>query len=386
MIRRVLFFLVETGWAAAWAVHLGAPQALPLLPLAGLGAGLARRQHVVSLLVWIAGIAAGVLLAGYTGAAVAVLALWRGATPPDPDQPRAFERIWVALAALTALTLVAPVWSWTVPAVLAVGLLAALEATRVPGVEPVSRLRLAGALALMGLAVGLVAAGVVLWAPWHWLTGVVTWLIDRLGFLAQGLVYLMRSLLHIPKQAHPVRGAANRLPHRPRPTPQASSNVLAAIFYVVTGLLLVALTYWGVRALSRLGTPTVDDVAEAIRREQLGATPYRGGGRATFTRRVVQLRMRLLARRRLGPGQHETVREWVRRLYGDQAGAVEVHQHYEAVRYGGEPDGADRARHVHRQWPSEPKEVPADVSPSTGPRRRRGRARGRGNGSGGNRA
>jgi len=347
MIRRVLVFILEVFWVAAWGWHFGAGWALAVMALAGLAAGLTRRRGGLAVLAWLAGLGAGVLTAGAWGAGLAVYALWRGASPPNPDRPAIYERLALAIAGLAALTFAAPSFAWTLPVILLVGLVAALEANRDPSMDPTPHLRLAGVLALVGAAAGLVAVGLVLWSPWQVLDGLGRLLVLAIGHLAA----LVSHPLHLPgaKQHSPQRDAG-RNPFQPH----AGKLTSPWPVYAALAVLAAVLAYFGVRALSHLGLPAVERTP-GLDREQMDVNAFarRYGTRATLTRRVVQLKMRVLGRNRSGPRAGETVREWLRRLYGsDEAAAVAPL--YEEVRYGGVADDVGRSRRAYRLWPRRP--------------------------------
>lgn len=354
-MRRVLTFVLEVGWLAPWAVRLGVGDVAWLLALAGLGGGLARRRGPVAMAVWLVLLVAAGLLGGVWGAAFVLVALWRGASPSDPDHPAVFERLGIALVGSAALAVNQHAYLWLLPAVLVVGLGTALATSREPGVDFRVHLRLAGMLAAVGLLAGLVVLGVAAWAPWQYLAGAVRFLLFLIG-------HIFPSFGHGPPLHHP---GASHVAKRPAPRKHLRRSTLNPLpLVIVGGLLALAFVYYAVRVLSRLSWPTPDRSTEdgdALVVEHLEAGPR---GRATLTRRVVQSRMRMMARRRRGPAPGETVREWLQRLYGSVGSAplTELSRLYEEVRYGGQRDDGARAALARRLWPDPPAETPSGSS------------------------
>jgi hypothetical protein len=125
------------------------------------------------------------------------------------------------------------------------------------------------------------------------------------------------------------------------------------------GLALFALgLWWRRRWLARWDSGSDDVAAGSEPRARIPASPM---GLATgetdivqHTRRWVKSRMQRASQTPHRYQPYETVREWLRRVYGDQAvrSAVVL---YEEVRYGRVPDSAERAAAVARLWPRKPK-------------------------------
>ncbi len=351
-MRRILTFVLEVGWVAAWALRLGVGEVVPVMAVAGLAAAWARRRGAWALLVWVAMVAAGAWAAGPWGVLFAVVALWRGASPIDPEHPAVYERLAIAIGGAAILAANAPAYTWVMPVMLAVGLVTALATTREPDVPLGTHVRLAGWLAAAGLAAGLVVLGLVAWAPWQYLGGAVRALLFAIGHLLPSVGLHLHTAKPPTSHVHPRR---NRPPHE---RPGKARNPLPLL--ILAGLVVLTGAYFAVRALARAGWPELER-SDRVDRERLEADPLAAGagGRAVLTRRVVQRHMRLFARTRQRPGAAETVREWLGRLYGDTAGDVvpRLGELYEAVRYGGVPDDAARARAAQQLWPPKP---PAD--------------------------
>ncbi len=356
-MRRLLTFILEVSWLAAWALRLGVGEAVPVMAVAGLASAWSRRRGVWALLVWVAMVVVGAFAAGPWGVLFSVVALWRGASPIDPEHPAVFQRIAIAVGGAAILAVNAPQYTWVVPVVLAVGLVTALATTREPHVPLGSHVRLAAWLAAAGLVVGLLVLGLATWAPWQYLDGAVRAALFAIGHLIPS--FKLHS--HIPKPSSPVQPHHKRHPQRQPGKPRSPLPLLIA-----AGVVLLVGAYFVVRALARVGWPELERT-DNLDREGLAADPLAAsGGRAVLTRRVVQRHMRLLARTRQHPHTGETVREWLGRLYGDTAADVvpRLGALYEAVRYGGVADDATRARTAQRLWPAAP---PAVVESPGGP-------------------
>ncbi len=362
-MRRLLTFILEVSWLAAWALRLGVGEVVPVMAVAGLAAAWSRRRGVWALLVWVVMVVAGAFVAGPWGVLFSVVALWRGASPIDPEHPAVFQRIAIAVGGTAILAVNAPEYTWVLPVVLGVGLVAAVATTVEPAVPLGTHVRLAGWLAAAGLLVGLVVLGLAAWAPWQYLGGPVRALMFAIGHLIPS--FHLHS--HIPKPSSPVQPPHKRHPQRRPVTAQSPLPLLIA-----GGVVLLVGAYFAVRALARAGWPELERT-DNVDRERLAVDPLAApGGRAVLTRRVVQRHMRLLARTRQRPGTGETVREWLGRLYGDTAADVvpRLGELYEAVRYGGVTDDATRARTAQRLWPAAPPtaaESPGDPEDSQPP-------------------
>ncbi len=350
MTARVMVWILEVGWAAAWALHLGVgwvPVAL-MVPSA-LGAGVLRPQRTLAVPMWALGALAGILTGQWLGGILLLYAMWRGASPPNLEHPAVYERLELAMVGTAALTYVDRTWAWTLPAALVFGLGTTLEVHRDPGTPRRMQLRLAGVLALAGAVGGLVVLAVVVFAPW-------TLAVRLLAELALATFYLFGFITALPfpkkklfKKKFLVGKGKAHLAH--------SAPVVPWLVLLVGALVLVAVVVYVVRhgrrrRPRRLATP---DAAEArLDRDAVEPQPFRRGpgGQTVLTRRVVQARMRRGAQRRFGPRRGETVREWLGRVYGPRAAALAAY--YEEVRYGGQPDGRGRARTLQSQWPKDP--------------------------------
>lgn len=350
MTARVMVWILEVGWAAAWALHLGVgwvPVAL-MVP-AALGAGVLRPQRTLAVPMWVLGALAGVLTGQWLGGILLLCAMWRGASPPDLEHPAVYERLELAMVGTAALTYVDRTWAWTLPAALLFGLGTTLEVHRDPGTPRRMQLRLAGVLALAGAVGGLVVLAVVVFAPW-------TLLVRLLAELALAVFYLFGFITSLPfpkkktlfKTKSPVGKGKAHIAH--------IAPVVPWLVLLVGALVLIAVVVYVVRHWRRrprrVATP---DAAEPrLHRDAVEPKQFlRGpGGQTVLTRRVVQARMRRGARRRFGPRRGETVREWLGRVYGPRAAALAAY--YEEVRYGGQPDGRKRARTLQSQWPKDP--------------------------------
>ncbi len=348
-MRRTLTFILEVGWVAAWALRLGVGEVVPVMAVAGFAAAWSRRRGAWALLVWVVMVAAGALAAGPWGVLFAVVALWRGASPIDPEHPAVYERIAIAVGGAAILAANTPAYTWVLPVVLGVGLVTALATTREPDIPLGTHVRLAVWLAAAGLVAGLVVLGLAAWAPWQYLGGAVRALLFAIGHL----------LPTVGLHTHVAKPPTSHVhPRRNRPPQQRSGTATNPWpFLILIGLVVLTGAYFAVRALARAGWPELER-ADNVDREGLPVDPLAAaaGGRAVLTRRVVQRHMRLLARTRQRPETGETVREWLGRLYGDTAGDVvpRLVDLYEAVRYGGVADDAARARTAQRLWPAAP--------------------------------
>jgi hypothetical protein len=349
IIRRPLLWLLEVGWVGAWALHYGAGWSVALMPLSAIGAATLRRRPLWAILFWMVALGAGALAGQVWGAVLAGVAMWRGASPPDPDRPAVYERLAVCVAGLAALTFADGALAWTLPVALGLGLWAALEVNRDPGAHPAPQIRLAGVLALLGAGAGIVVLALVAWSPWSGAGTLVHWILLEVGHLAG----LIQQAIGLKAPAHHHVGHPGTTPKR-RPARKAQGakvNFLPLTIFLV--LLGAALVYLAARALARLGAPTLERTPDVrLDRETLDPTRLerRFGGRVTFTRRVVQMRMRFMARRRQGPLAGETVREWLGRVHGPNHAD---HSHlYEEVRYGGVVDDAERSRLMRQGWPA----------------------------------
>lgn len=344
-MRRVLTFILEVGFLAAWALRLGVAEVVPVMAVAGLAAAWARRRGAWALLVWVVLVVAGAFVAGPWGVLFSVVALWRGASPIDPEHPAVYQRIAIAIGGAAILAVNAPAYTWVVPVVLGVGLVTALATTVEPDVALGTHVRLAGWLAAAGILVGLVVLGLAAWAPWQYLGGLVRALLFGIGHLIPSF----GVHAHVPKPSSPVHPHHNRHPQRRPGKPRSPLPLL-----IFAGLVLLTGAYFAVRALARVGWPELERT-DNVDREGLEIDPRAAaaGGRTVLTRRVVQRHMRLLARTQHRPETGETVREWLGRLYGDTAADVvpRLVELYEAVRYGGVADDATRARTAQRLWP-----------------------------------
>ncbi len=353
-MRRALIFALEVGWLAAWAVRLGVGDVAWLMAAAGLGAGLARRRGPVAMVVWLAVLVAGGLLGGVWGVGLVLVALWRGASPFDPEHPAVFERLGIAVVGGAALAVNQHAYLWVLPAVLVLGLATALATSHEPGMDARVHVRLAGMLAAAGLLAGLVVLGLAAWAPWQYLAGPVRAVLFLIG-------HLLPSFAHgLPPHHQAPPHVAKRPPQPKRPRPRTTASLLPLL--IVGGILALGFVYYAVRFLSRLGWPTWEESHsgdEALVVEHLEAGRRE---RVTLTRRVVQQHMRGLAHRRRGPEPAETVREWLARLYGSASPAnlAQLSRLYEEVRYGGQMDDALRAAAARRLWPEAPPTSPAE--------------------------
>jgi len=355
MIARVTVWLLEVGWVAAWALHLGVGWVpIALMAPAAMAAGLLRRRTVLAGAVWVVAAAVGALLSHVWGAAPVLYAMWRGASPPDPEHPAVFARLNVALAGTASLTYVSPSWAWTIPATLILALASSVEVHRDAETPRHLQLQAAGWLASLGAAAGLATLAVVLSPLWH-----------LVGTLFRGILYnagplsfnALSRLLGSPVP-HVGRRKPVHLRHLLHPKPVAAMHHAPAgnltwLWLGLGALVLGGLLGYLVHRQRRLPTgPGPRDAAEE-RLARSCVDPSSGIPDASqavvLTRRVVQTQMRREAQRRLGPQRGETVREWMGRLYGSDAAALA--SLYEEVRYGGLVDDVRRARTLQTAWP-----------------------------------
>ena len=356
MIARVLVWLLEVGWVAAWALHLGVGWVpIALMAPAAMAAGLLRGRTALAGAVWVVAAAVGALLGHVWGAAPVLYAMWRGASALDPEHPAVFARLNVALAGTASLTYVSPSWSWTIPAALVLALASSVEVHRDAGTPRHLQLGAAGWLASLGAAAGLATLAVVLSPLWI-LAGT---LFRRILYNAGPLSFSALSLLLGPPAPHPGRRKprvhVRRLVH-PQPGAtmhHAPAGNLTWLWLALGALVLGGLLGYLVHRQRRppAGPGPRDAAEERLARSRVDppseipdASPA-----VVLTRRVVQTQMRREAQRRLGPQRGETVREWMGRLYGSAGAAVAAF--YEEVRYGGITDDATRARTLHTAWP-----------------------------------
>lgn len=353
MIARALVWMLEVGWAAAWALHLGAGW-LPLAAAvpAALAAAQLRRQPAIAAPAWLLGAAAGALTGSPWGALLVLYAMWRGASPPDPDHPAIYERLELALAGAAALTYVDHTWAWTLAAALLLGLATTLEVHRDPGTPTRLQLGLATVLAALGAAAGVAMLAVGVLAPW----GVLGALLRELAFI---ILALFSFISPLPPPALPKLKKPKGSGHKFKPKVVHVTHYLAGVLLVLAATATAAAIWylWQKHRPTPRGPrrPGPRDAAEArLDRDTWVEGPLARGAapRTTLTRRVVQTQMRRAARRRLGPRRGETLREWLRRIHG--ASAARLASLYEEVRYGGAADDAARARALQRRWPPDP--------------------------------
>lgn len=364
MIARALLWVLEVGWAVAWALHFGAGWGqVALMVPAAIAAGVLRRRRPWAVGAWVLGAAAGAVAGPLWGAGLVLYAMWRGASPPDPDRPRVYERIEVALAGTAVLSLVDGALAWTMPAALAVGLVTTLEVHRDRETPRALQLRLAGALALVGTAAGLVVLAIVLFVPWS-----LALVLFR--DIALVMLYLFSFISPLARPKSPFakdQGHGHAKPKHPPHHPRIVPHLVLPPTWVFVALAAVALAVLAYR-LIHTRWPSVSQVARDASEENLERDPFhlrRSGqaarGGSVLTRRVVQGRMRWGRRRRVGPLRHETVREWIERVYGAPAAALA--SLYEEVRYGGVADDSRRARALQTRWPADPE--PPNDKPTT---------------------
>lgn len=358
MTARAMVWILETGWVAAWALHLGVgwvPVAL-MVP-AALGAGVLRPQRPLAVPMWVLGALAGVVTGQWLGGLLLLYAMWRGTSPPDLEHPALYERLELAMVGTAALTYVDRTWAWTLPAALLFGLGTTLEVHRDPGTPRHLQLRLAGFLALAGAVGGLVVLALVVFAPW-------TLAVRLLAELGLAIFYLFGFITSLPfpktkklLKKKLFKGKSKAHLHPP-------VHVVPWLVLLIGALALIAVVVYVIRVWRRPShRVAVRDAAESrLDRDAVDPEPFlRGvGERTVLTRRVVQARMRRGALRHFGSLRGETVREWMRRVYGPPAAALAAY--YEEVRYGGRPDDRARARTVKNQWPRDPSTPEGAVS------------------------
>lgn len=359
MIARGLVWVLEVGWVALWALHLGlGGMPIALMAPAAVAAGLLRRRPALAVPVWLLAAGLGALAGHGWGAAPVLIALWRGASPPDREHPAVFERLAVALLATASLTYVSSDWSWAIPAALAVALAAALEIQRDPGTPRALQLDAAGRLGALGAAVGLAVLALLLSPPGNLAAQLLRRALGLSGPHPYGNAFLgIRGRGRVLKRLRRL----SRL-HHPAPPPHAATSL--TWLWIALGALAVGglLVYLLGRQRRRPLGPGLRDAAEArLARGGLGGPPGAPTGTpaVALTRRVLQTRMQREGRRRRGPKRGETVREWMQRLYGEAAAALAPL--YEDVRYGGVADDAERAQALDAEWP---REDPAMTRPS----------------------
>lgn len=351
MIGRALLWALEVGWLAAWALHFGAGWDVVVMPLAAIAVAQVRPHRAWAVPAWILGMAAGALTGGWWGVLLVLAAMWRGASPPHRDQPAVYERVAIAIIGAAPLAIVATAWAWTLPAAVGVGLVAALDLSRDPATDRTAQLRVAGALALVGVAAGLVVVAFVALVPLQAAFPLLRAVLDAIGHM---IAFFISVFHHGSGRVH--------LQNAPEKAGQTKSNTHAPAtpvwVFVAAVVLAVGVVVLAVVALSRVAAPRRRGPTESdddrVEREAMDLTRRHQtyGVRALLTRRVVLLRMRRAERRRAGPGRGETVREWLGRVYGGQTGALAAL--YEEVRYGGAPDDPRRARAVQDRWPKRP--------------------------------
>lgn len=344
MIGRALLWVLEVGWMAAWALHFGAGWDVAVMPLAAIAAEQARTRRAWAVPVWILGAAAAAVTGGWWGVLLVLAAMWRGASPPRRDQPAVYERMAIAIIGAAPLAVVAAGWAWTLPAAVALGLLAALDLHRDPATDRTAQLQLAGLLALAAAAAGLVVLAVVAAAPLQLAFPLLRAVLDAIGHivaffvthLSNGRAPKLFQKFYFPT----VRHLRTHLHHQPPPP---------WWFYVAAALVVAAGLATALVALARVAKPVRraaggDGRVKQVEREWLDprGVHHLYGPRVALTRRVVQILMRRAERRQRGPAPGETVREWLGRLYGAPAGDTAAL--YEEVRYGGVSDDAARAR------------------------------------------
>ncbi len=363
MMGRALLWVLEVGWLAAWALHFGAGWDVAVMPLAAIAAAQVRPHGAWAVPAWILGMAAGALTGGWWGVFLVLTALWRGASPPHRDQPAVYERVAIALIGAAPLAIVAAAWAWTLPTAVALGLVAALDLNHDPATDRTAQLRVAGTLALVGAAAGVVVVGFVALLPLSAVFPLVRALLDGIGHV---VAFLVSAVNHGRGRVHLQNVYAGRAGH-----PTSTTHAPATPLWVFVGAVVLAVgaVVLAVVALRRVVPPRrrAPGTSDEGRVEREAMDPARGhrmyGVRAVLTRRVVQSRMRHAERRRAGPGRGETVREWLGRVYGVPTGALA--SLYEEVRYGGAPDDPGRARTVQRHWPTDPGQ-PRDLGKGEG--------------------
>ena len=358
MMGRALLWVLEVGWLAAWALHFGAGWDVAVMPLAAIGAAQVRPLRAWAVPAWILGIAAGALTGGWWGVLLVLVAMWRGASPPHREQPAVYERMAIAIIGAAPLAIAAASWAWTLPTAVAVGLVAALDLHYDPATGRTAQLRVAGALALVGAAAGLVVVGFVALVPLQAAFPLLRAGLDDIGRAVAFFVTALRvgKAPHLFQQVYfgPVRPIRTHLHHQP-PTPLWF--LLLAALGIAGGLALALVRTAQTVPPPRRGPGSRDDDRVERQAMELARRRRLYGMRAVLTRRVVQLRMRRAERRRAGPRRGETVREWLGRVYGGPTGALStLAALYEEVRYGGVGDDAPRAREVQRRWPTESEE------------------------------
>ncbi len=354
MIGRALLWVLEVGWVAAWALPFGAGWDVAVMPLAAIAAEQARTRRAWAVPVWILGIAAAAVTGGWWGLPLVLIAMWRGASPPRRDQPAVYERVALAMIGAAPLALVAASWAWMLPAAVAVGLLAALVLHRDPATDRAAQLQLAGLLALAAAAAGLVVLAAVPATPLELAFPLLRAVLDAIGHLVAFFVTLLsngRAPKLFQKVYFPPGGHIRTHLHH-QPPPPLWLYVAAAL--VLAGALATALV-----ALARVAKPAPRATAgegrdQQVERERMDPRRVHRlyGLRVALTRRVVQARMRRAERRQRGPEPGETVREWLRRLYGGPAGDTAAL--YEEVRYRSAADNAARARALQHALPQDP--------------------------------
>ena len=279
-------------------------------------------------------------------------AMWRGASPPHRDQPAVYERVAIALIGAAPLAIVAVAWAWTLPTAVVVGLVAALDLNHDPATNRTAQVRMAGTLALVGAAAGLVVMAFVALLPLRLAFPLLRAILDGIGHV---VAFLVSALSHgrgrqLLQKAYAGRAGRTRHVAHAAPTP-----LWLFVGAVVLAAGAIALAVVAVRRIAPPGRRGRDEGEEGrVEREVMDpARRHRMYGvRAVLTRRVVQPRMRRAERRRAGPERGETVREWLGRVYGGSTGPLA--SLYEEVRYGGAPDDPGRARTVQQHWPTDP--------------------------------
>lgn len=357
MIARVMVWLLEVGWVAAWTLHLGAGWVpVALMAPAAMAAGLLRRRTALAAAVWVAAAGAGGLAGHLWGAAPVLYAMWRGTSLPDSEHPGVFARLNVALAGTGILTHVSPSWSWTIPAALILALASSVEIHRDSGTPRHLQLKAAGWLTSWGAAAGLATLAIVLSPIWH-----------LAGTLFRGILYnagplsfsALSRLLGPPAPHAGHRKSAVHVRHLIHPQPGAAAHhapggSLTWLWLAAGALVMAGLVRYIMRRQRRspVGPGPRDAAEERLARSRVDPPPGLPdvSPGVMLTRRIVQVQMRREARRRLGPHRGETVREWMGRLYGSAAAALA--RLYEEVRYGGIADDARRARALQAAWPA----------------------------------
>jgi hypothetical protein len=353
-LRRVLLpAAFELSWLLPWLWQLGAGAEWWMVVAAlGLAAGLPRRY--AHWLVWaglvLAAIFGSIVIGGPAAGFLAALALWRGRAARDADAEW-LSRLVAAAIVLSALVIWQAHWDWTLPLTLVLGVAAMSESSRPQGIRNWHWWSLGATLGLLGLGAAAVAVGLAWWAPW---ARVTPYLLQAFKLLMTGVVWLLAKLLPkgLKPRQHQPPSPVSRFHHEANRLTHVNPAAGHVITWVLIGLGVAALLMgaWLVSRVWAAWTPPEgEDEAELVRETHPPRRPRREA--LTWTRLFVARRMGWARRRGYGPGAHETVREWLFRVYGEvPAGAVET---YEQIRYGGRPDGPEVLRRTEAGWPQE---------------------------------